>query len=63
MIERLKEYVKEDIVYQDYKNNKIMNANDFEKFCIQHCKDIEELLNENKQLKNNWNKLKKNSKK
>ena len=27
-----------------------MNCSDFDKFCIQHCKDIEELLEENLEL-------------
>lgn len=44
--ERLKQYIDNDEVYQDYKNGNI-NLTDFEKFCIQHCKDIEEILEEN----------------
>lgn len=48
--ERLKEYIDKDEIYQDYKQNKLMNCSDFEKFCIQHCKDIEELLEENLEL-------------
>lgn len=55
---RLEEYIENDMIYQDYKENKLMNPSDFDKFCIQHCKDIEELLEENKQLKDNWNELK-----
>lgn len=57
--ERLKEYVERDEIYKEYKKDKLMNPSDFEMFCIQHCKDIEEILEENKQLKDNWNKLKK----
>lgn len=49
--ERLKEYLNKDEIYQDYKQNKLMNFSDFDKFCIQHCKDIEELLEENNELK------------
>lgn len=45
--ERLKEYVDKDEIYQNYKQNKLINCSDFDKFCIQHCKDIEELLEEN----------------
>ena len=41
--ERLKEYISKDEIYQKYKQNKLMNCSDFDKFCIQHCKDIEEL--------------------
>ena len=48
--EKLKEYISKDEIYQDYKQNKLMNCSDFDKFCIQHCKDIEELLEENLEL-------------
>lgn len=48
--ESLKEYIDEDEIYQDYKQDKLMNCSDFDKFCIQHCKDIEELLEENLEL-------------
>ena len=48
--ERLKEYISKDEIYQDYKQDKLMNCSDFDKFCIQHCKDIEELLEENLEL-------------
>lgn len=49
--EKLKEYIEKDEIYQDYKQDKLMNASDFEKFCIQHCRDIEEILEENQELK------------
>ncbi len=55
MNERLKEYIEKDEIYQNYKKDKLMNASDFEKFCIQHCKDIEELLEENKDYKKRIN--------
>ena len=42
--ERLKEYIEKDEIYQKYKQNKLMNPSDFDKFCIQHFYDIEELL-------------------
>ena len=48
--ENLKEYIDKDEIYQDYKQDKLMNCSDFDKFCIQHCKDIEELLEENLEL-------------
>ena len=51
--ESLKEYIDKDEIYQDYKQDKLMNCSDFDKFCIQHCKDIEELLEENLELKEN----------
>lgn len=48
--ERLKQYIDNDEVYQDYKKGNI-NLTDFEKFCVQHCKDIEEILEENQKYK------------
>ena len=48
--ESLKEYIDKDEIYQDYKQDKLMNCSDFDEFCIQHCKDIEELLEENLEL-------------
>ena len=47
---RLKLYVNDDEIYQDYKKGE-MDFTDFEQFCIQHCKDIEELLEENQKMK------------
>ena len=49
--ENLKTYIKEDIFYKEYLKNKNKKFSDFDKFCIQHCKDIEELLEENEKLK------------
>ena len=43
--ERLREYVENDDIYSEYKNGKC-DMSDFDKFCIEHCKDIECLLNE-----------------
>ena len=45
-VERLKEYVETDYIYGMYKNKEIEieNPNDFEEFCIEHCKDIETLI-------------------
>lgn len=40
--EKLKEYIKRDVIYQGYIHNKLMNCSDFYKFCIQHCKDIDD---------------------
>ena len=48
--ERLKKYLEEDVVYSEYKNGK-MDMSDFDKFCIEHCKDIECLLNEVQEYK------------
>ena len=43
--ERLKQYLEEDTIYSEYKSGKC-DVSDFDKFCIEHCKDIECLLNE-----------------
>lgn len=48
--ERLREYVENDDIYTEYKNGKC-DMSDFDKFCIEHCKDIECLLNEVQELK------------
>lgn len=47
--ERLKEYLNRDEAYQDYKKG-ATNLSDFEKFCVEHCKDIETILNKNEEL-------------
>lgn len=49
--DRLEQYIKKDEIYRNYKQGKLMNCSDFDKFCIQHCKDIEELIEENHELK------------
>lgn len=56
--ERLEQYIKEDTIYQDYLNKHSSYVSDFDKFCIQHCQDIKNILEENQQLKDNWNELK-----
>lgn len=48
--ERLKQYLEDDVIYSKYKSGKC-DMSDFDKFCIEHCKDIECLLNENEELK------------
>lgn len=48
--ERLKQYLEEDTIYSEYKSGKC-DMIDFDKFCIEHCKDIECLLNENEEQK------------
>lgn len=54
--ERLKQYLEEDIIYSEYKSGKC-DMSDFDKFCIEHCKDIECLLNENEKQKEVIDKL------
>lgn len=48
--ERLKQYLEEDTIYTEYKSGKC-DMSDFDKFCIEHCKDIEYLLNEVQEYK------------
>lgn len=48
--DRLKTYINEDEIYQKYKKGET-NFNDFDKFCIQHCADIEEMLQDNQILR------------
>lgn len=43
-IKRLKEYVENDKIYNEYQQNKHMALSDFDKFCIQHCQDIENIV-------------------
>lgn len=47
-IKRLKEYVDNDFIYQESKKGYEPSHNDgsgdFERFCIEHCGDIEKLL-------------------
>lgn len=47
---RLREYIENDKIYQDYKNSD-KEPTDFERFCFVHCRDIENVLNELEQLK------------
>ena len=47
---RLKQYIKEDKIYNDWLDKNLSYVSDFDRFCIQHCKDIEELLKENLKL-------------
>ena len=54
--ERLKQYLEEDVIYSEYKSGKC-DMSDFDKFCIEHCKDIECLLNENEKQKEEIDKL------
>lgn len=37
----LREFLREDYIYQKYLKDKEFKPNDFEKQCIQHCVDIE----------------------
>ena len=54
--ERLKQYLEEDTIYSEYKSGKC-DMSDFDKFCIEHCKDIECLLNEVEEQKEVIDKL------
>ena len=57
MRDRLLEYVLLDEVYQKYKRNELKEPNDFEKFCIQHCQDIEKMLKTETKLKRKIKKI------
>lgn len=48
--ERLKEYIENDQIYKEWLSGKLKNPSDFDKYCIQHCEDIENLLRESDQL-------------
>lgn len=56
--ERLEQYIKEDTVYNEYLNNFKSCVSDFDRFCIQHCEDIEKLLKENLELEQQCEKQK-----
>ena len=49
-IQNLKDYIQEDIIYNDYLKRPAAEFNDFEKFCILHIEDIKWLLGENEAL-------------
>lgn len=54
--ERLEQYIKEDKIYQDFIDSKvrIKDLTDFDLYCIQHCTDIGEILEENEKLKKQY---------
>ncbi len=60
-IKNLKTYIREDEIYQKFKNGEfsvvnekgIKEISDFDRFCIDHCKDIEKVLNTIQQQNNN----------
>lgn len=41
----LKEYLRQDEIYKKWKQGKLDNRSDFDNFCINHCKDIQVVLN------------------
>lgn len=41
----LKEYLRQDEIYQKWKQGKLDDISDFDNFCIEHCKDIQVVLN------------------
>lgn len=53
--ERLKEYIKEDTIYNEYLEKNTSYVSDFDKFCIEHCQDIKNILEENEKLKKGFN--------
>ena len=61
IIERLENYVEEDMVYQDYAKGHT-DFNDFEIFCIEHCIDINKVVGLIKRIKEYCDKNMDNSK-
>ena len=60
-IDRLKEYLIDDEIYQKYLNGE-NDFNDFEKYCLSHWKDIDNVIRENARLKKRINRaLKQNN--
>lgn len=52
-IENLREYINEDDIY----TGKAKIESDFDNFCYNHCKDIDDLLKAYKKAKNEYLKL------
>lgn len=55
---RLKDYIKTDIVYNDFKEHPTHKFNDFEMFSVEHCEDIKKLLEENDRLEKELKEIK-----
>lgn len=55
---RLKDYIKTDIVYNDFKEHPTKKFNDFDMFCVEHCEDIKKLLEENEKLEKELKEIK-----
>lgn len=49
-IKNLKEYIEQDCVYRLYQHHPNTKFDDFEKYCIEHCTDIQTILTEQEQL-------------
>lgn len=47
----LKLYLKDDTIYQAYLKKELKEISDFDRFCINHCEDIDNMLKENTYLK------------
>ena len=52
----LKKYIEQDKIYQDYKKGKLEDKSDFDEFCINHCEDIKNALDEILKLKDKYGK-------
>ena len=50
--ERLIEYIEDDAIYQEWIGTDNEDISDYDRFCIEHCQDIQELLNEVENLHN-----------
>ena len=54
---RIKKYIEDDEVYQRWKLGVLDNPSDFEKYCIDNCMAMENLIIENIQLKEKIKKI------
>lgn len=54
---RLREYLKEDFSYSRYKAGDTKDFSDFDRYCVQHCEDINTVLNSLKSYKKEISKL------
>lgn len=54
----LREYLRDDAVYQKYLKDEDFIPNEFEKYCIGHCLDIQQALDEISTLRTDYSKLK-----
>ena len=45
----LRQFLKEDIVYQRYLNKELTEMSDYDDFCVKNCQAIESMLKDNEQ--------------
>ena len=59
MEERLRQYIRDDNIYTLHRQGKLPCPSDYEQFCVEHCKDIDDMLKENEYLKHKIKEIKK----